>query len=163
MKGDYIMENQNSITPKGSNQTKKTLIVCGSIVIVAVIAMVCIFVLQGKKNTNNMAIMDNGMIMGGSEMSFEQFCMGMKEDLPQETMDEVKKLYDEMKQAEKDKDMDRVGEIFEELAHLDVFDTNGFDMVPGGASVIITDMDGNVISGEDIPDEIRDQIVQEGN
>jgi flagellar basal body-associated protein FliL len=156
------MENQNLTNTKGSNQTKKTLIICGSIVIVAVIVMVCIFMLQGKKNTNNMEIMDNGAFLSGSEMSFEDFCMGMKKDLPQETMDEVKRLYDAMKQAEKDKDMDRIGEIFEELAQLDVFDNSGFDMISSG-SVIITDENGNILKGEDIPDEIKDQIIQEGN
>lgn len=112
------MEKQNT---EGNNQMKKTLIICGSILAVAVIAIVCIILLTNQ-NQNQNEVLNDGMVMDPSEMTFEEFCMGMKKDLPQETMDEVKRLYDELQKAQENNQIDRVSEIFEELNQLDVYD-----------------------------------------
>lgn len=155
-----MMENQNANQSKESS-TKKILIICGSVVLVALIAMVCVFMLQGKKNTSNLESMDGNMIMDMSKLSFEDFSMGMKKDLPKETMDEVKRLYEKIIQASKDNKMDKVTELYDELFKLDVYDmeTTGDGEVAG---VIIMDENGNILEGGEIPDDLKDELTKEG-
>lgn len=151
------MEKQNT---EGNNQMKKTLIICGSILAVAVIAMVCIIILTNQ-NQNQTEILNGGMMMDPSEMTFEEFCMGMKKDLSPEIMEEVRRLFDEMKKAYKNNQEERIGEIYEELNKLDVYDNHinldmgDFDIGDidfsdmDSGSVIIMDENGNVIEGND--------------
>lgn len=145
------MEKQNT---EGNNQMKKTLIICGSILAVAIIAIVCIILLTGQ-NQNQTEMLNGTMLMDPSEMTFEEFCMGMKKDLPQETMDEVKRLYEEMQKAFEDEDMDKVNDIYEQLDQLDVYDFSQFEHMEKAGAVIITDKNGNEVTP---PDEILEQI-----
>lgn len=115
------------------SDNKKTLIICGSAVLIAAIALVCVIVLGGGANSG----MDEDMGLFGGELTFEDFCLGMKKDLPEETMNEVKRLYEEAKQAMKDGDVKKIEKVYEELASLDVYDDSGFgalDVSDGTAS-----------------------------
>lgn len=136
------MEQQET---KPKNDMKKTLIICGSAIVVAAIALVCVLVLTGNNNSGLAEI--NGTLMNGGEMTFEDFCFGMKEDLPQETMDEVKRLYEEAKQAMKEGDMDKLDEVYQELDSLDVFDFSNINIESLGnmEGVIIMDENGNML------------------
>lgn len=149
------MEQQNS---NGNNQMKKTLIICGSILAVAVIALVCIMILTNQKTPNQAEMLNGGMLMDPSEMTFEEFCMGMKKDLPQETMNEVKRLYEVLQKAFEDEDMDKVNEVYKELEQLDVYDFSQFEDMGLDGGVIIMDENGNVSIPDEIPDEIIEQI-----
>lgn len=111
---------------------KKTLIICGSAVLVAAIALVCVLTLGNGGNSST-----NGDVLFEGEMTFEDFCLGMKKDLPEETMEEVKRLYEEAKKAMKDGDMEKVEKVYTELANLDVYDlsnTDNFQIIDGTAS-----------------------------
>lgn len=137
------MEQQET---KPKNDMKKTLIICGSAIVVAAIALVCVLVLAGNGNSG-VSDITSGTIMNGGEMTFEDFCFGMKEDLPQETMDEVKRLYEEAKQAMKEGDMDKLDEVYQELDSLDVFDFSNINIESLGnmEGVIIMDENGNML------------------
>lgn len=115
------------------NDMKKTLIICGSAVLVAAIALVCVLTLGNGANSNTS---EDAVLIDG-EMTFEDFCFEMKEDLPQETMDEVNRLYEEVKQAMKDGDMEKVEKVYTQLAELDVYDYSNvdtFQVTDGAAS-----------------------------
>lgn len=134
------MEQQET---KQNNGNKKTLIICGSAVLVAAIALVCVLILGGG-NSDNMSFMDG-------EMTFEAFCFGIKEDVPQETMDEVKRLYEQAKQAMKDGDQAKLNKVYEDLDELNIFDYSnldtGFETTDGTA---FSDESGNPIDIDDI-------------
>ena len=52
--------------------------------------------------------------------TFEEFCVGMKDDLSKEVLEEVRDLYEQWVEAEKNGDSDRMTEIYEQLVDLDV-------------------------------------------
>ena len=52
--------------------------------------------------------------------TFEEFCVGMKDDLSEEVLEEVRDLYEQWVEAEKNGDADRMTEIYEQLVDLDV-------------------------------------------
>ena len=52
--------------------------------------------------------------------TFEEFCVGMKDDLSEEVLEEVRDLYEQWVEAEKNMDSDRMTEIYEQLVDLDV-------------------------------------------
>lgn len=60
----------------------------------------------------------------GEGMTFEEFCVGMKDDLSPELLEEVRDLYERWVKAENDDDAKRgantIMEIYEELVDLDV-------------------------------------------
>lgn len=60
----------------------------------------------------------------GEGMTFEEFCVGMKDDLSPELLEEVRDLYERWIEAENDGDpkrmADKMTEIYEELIDLDV-------------------------------------------
>lgn len=60
----------------------------------------------------------------GEGMTFEEFCVGMKGDLSDEVLEEVRELYEQWIEAEKEDDpkvmAERMEEIYEEIVDLDV-------------------------------------------
>ena len=50
---------------------------------------------------------------GDSGMTFEEFLIGMKEDLSPEVMEELKEIYEEWVQAEKEGDTEKIAELYE--------------------------------------------------
>ena len=143
MKGNYFIMENNEVKPK--NDIKKTLIICGTVLAVVVIALVCVFVLTGKPSAEAGLSGNSGVIDAG-DLSFEQFTMGMKQDLPPETMEEVKRLYAQVQKAMEENDTDKMSEAFEELNALDVFDESMMNM-DSMEGVIIMDENGNVLDG----------------
>ena len=141
MKGNYFIMEQNEAKPK--SDIKKTIIICGTILVVVVIALVCVLVLTGKPSPEA-ELPGNPSVIGAEDMSFEQFTMGMKQDLPPETMDEVKRLYEQVQKAMKENDTDKMSEAFEELSALGVFDESMMNM-DSMDGVIIMDENGNVL------------------
>ena len=143
MKGNYFIMEKSEV--KSKNDIKKTIIICGTILVVVVIALVCVLVLTGKPSAEPV-LSDNPAAIGADDMTFEQFTMGMKKDLPPETMEEVKRLYEQVQEAMEENETDKMQEAFEELNALDVFDMSMMNM-DSMDGVIIMDEDGNVLEG----------------
>lgn len=53
-------------------------------------------------------------------LTFEEFCLGMKANLSQEVMEELRALYEQFMEAEKNNDADKIMELYETLVDMDV-------------------------------------------
>lgn len=79
-------------------------------------------------------VAENEYIPGAT--TFEEFCVGMKDDLSQEILEELQDLYEEYIQAELDGDANAMTEIYEMLVDMDVltmeenYSTYGFRQMP---------------------------------
>lgn len=147
------MENQNE---NGNMRTKRLLIICGCIIVVAAIALIGVLVLKDRNKSNLPDFLDQTEMIGIEDMTFEQFSMGMRKDLPAETLEEAKRLFAELQQATADGDAARVDEINLELSGLDLYDFDLSNMQSG--TVMAFDSDGNPIDPEDFPEEIRELL-----
>lgn len=91
---------------------KKTIIIMGSLILAAIIALTLVLVLKPQNKRPSM-LRDMQ-----TDMTFEQFTKSMKSDLPSETMDEVKELFEKFKDA----DMEGKAEILNKLREMDVYE-----------------------------------------
>lgn len=106
--------------------SKKTIIACSSILLVAVLVLVGVFVLKGNKNKENGDLGENELSYMAN-MTYEEFTSSMKKDLPKEVQDQVKAIYDDMMKAVKEKDAKKVEELYTKVFDLDVMDSNAAD------------------------------------
>lgn len=89
---------------------KKTIIIMGSLVLVAIIALILVIALRGG---------DKAAGRGGRakmEITYEQFSQNLKDDLSQETLEEVEALFEELQDA----DTEGKAAIFKELNDMGV-------------------------------------------
>ena len=120
------MEKQEMKMGNQKRSRKKTLIVCVTTIAVVTIVLVCVLIINSSKTDTE----DMDAVLMNSDMTFEEFCDGMKEDLSDEVMAEVEQLYEEAKQALEAEDNDALNEVYEKLAKLDVYEAgtvNDFD------------------------------------
>ena len=120
------MEKQEMKMGNQERSRKKTLIVCITTIAVVTIVLVCVLIINSSKTDTE----DMDAVLMNSDMTFEEFCDGMKEDLSDEVMAEVEQLYEEAKQALEAEDNDALNEVYEKLAKLDVYEAgtvNDFD------------------------------------
>lgn len=147
------MENQNV---NESMKTKRLLIICGCIIVVAAIALIGVLVLKDRNENSLPDFLDQAAMVGIEEMTFEQYSMGMRKDLPAETLEEAKRLFEELQQASADGDAGRMNEINMELARLDLFDFDLSNMQ--SRTVMAFDAEGNPVDPEDFPEEIKELL-----
>ena len=147
------MEEKN--IPK-KNENKRLMIICATIVLVAVMALVSVIVL---KNNSSEAGYDMYGDLSDFEMTYEDFTYGMKADLSADVEEQVKALYDEFLQASKNNDEKAIMEIFEKLDSMDVYDeaTMGnmeiVELTPEELAQLDPDGDGIIVfEGDEIPE-----------
>jgi hypothetical protein len=105
---------------------KKTLIICGTIVLAAVIALVLVVVLKADDTA---AVPEKGDMEKGQkvrefvDMTYEEFTKGMDENLSYEVQTQVDALYEEYQGA----DQERRALIFRELLGLGVYEGKSLD------------------------------------
>lgn len=147
------MENQSA---NESMKTKRLLIICGCVIVVAALALTAVLVLTNRNKTSVPDVLNQTGMIGIEDMTFEQFSMGMRDDLSAETMEEAKRLFAELQQATADGDAARVNEINMELADLDLYDFDLSNMQSG--NVMVFDSEGNALNPEDLPDELKELL-----
>ena len=95
---------------------KKTLIICGTIVLVAIIALAAVLVL--KSDGMDKGGYDDKALRELPDMTYEEFTKGMSADLSREVQAEVDMLYEQYQDA----DQQRRAEIFRELKGLGIYE-----------------------------------------
>lgn len=103
---------------------KKTIIIMGSLVLVAVIALTLVIALKPKRQ-------QNVPIEGRLDMTFEMFTKSMKEDLSNETMDKVEELYKKFEKG----DMKVKAEVLKELREMGVYKDDAQGMASGARTI----------------------------
>jgi len=102
---------------------KKTLIICGTFVLVAVIALVTVIVLKADGPGTDEGYDKGEKFREMPDMTYEEFTKGMKKDLSRELKAEVDALFEEYQTA----DQDRRSEIFTDLYSLGVYEGKEYD------------------------------------
>ena len=142
-----------------NTSNKKLIIICTTIILVVAIVMTGVFIITKDNPSKNVVIGDIGNMID-MEMSYEDFTFGMKEDLSQEIMDEVKSLYDEFLQALENNDDKEINSVFEKLSKLEVYDEGAMqsgmiEISPEEFAKLDPDGDGIIVFGEEgFPDDI---------
>jgi len=111
------------------SSNKKLLIICGTFVIVTILFLAGILVLKNKIPKAKTQTMDN---FSDYEMTFEDFTFGVKEDQDDEVMKELRSLYDEYLEANKNGNEKSMIKVFEKLSSLDIYDEdmmNNMEMI----------------------------------
>jgi hypothetical protein len=138
---------------------KKTMWICGGALLFALIALGCILIFTSGRSRNQMGMLEGDILAGLNEMTFEEFRSGMKADLSQETLDEVKRIFEQMQQAAVENDAEKVMQLYAELNQLDVYDFNPQDLPEGViGNAVILDQDGNAVDPDDLPEELQELI-----
>jgi len=136
------------------NNMKKTIIICVTLVLVTVLGLTAVIIIKNSQNKEEMQ-----KINSIGEMSYEDFTFGMKEDLSQEVIDEVKSLYYDFLQALENNDDKAINNVFDKLSKLDVYDEGAMqsgmiEMSPEEFAKLDPDGDGIIVFGaEELPDD----------
>lgn len=102
---------------------KKTLIICGSIVLAAVIVLVLVLVLKGEEPALDKKFDKGDKVYELPDMTYEEFTKGMSRTLSREVQTEVDALFEQYQSA----DQQRRTEIFNELFNLGVYEGKSMD------------------------------------
>ncbi|MCK5129496.1 MAG: hypothetical protein KAQ68_06580 [Clostridiales bacterium] len=143
-----------------NTSNKKLIIICTTIILVVAIVMTGVFIITKDKPSKNVVIGGMGNMID-MEMSYEDFTFGMKEDLSQEVMDEVKSLYDEFLQALENNDDKEINNVFEKLSNLEVYDEGAMqsgmiEISPEEFAKLDPDGDGIIVFDKgDLPDGVE--------
>ena len=133
---------------------KKTIIICSSIMVVAISSLTVFLVFLNKTNT---AAADGSQMMNQSlmgmiteDMTFEEFSESFQDGLSDETLAEAEKVFDEIQEAMAVEDTEEMRDLMIQLNSLNLFEDSGgygnFGGRPGDQSGFnITDM----VSGSD--------------
>ncbi len=97
---------------------KKTLIICGTFLLVAVIAVVITIVLKADVSATNKEYDKNKELQELPDMTYEEFAKGMSKNLSREVQAEVDALFEEYQTA----NQERRNEIFTDLYYLGVYE-----------------------------------------
>lgn len=119
----------------GKKQGTKTMLICvAAIVISLAVFLVIAFRSSYLNNLNKQGSSEieeeanaeaSGLISG---LTFEDFTYGMRDDLSDEQLQEVERIYDETMEAYKAGDIDRANELTEELYEMQVFEDEFQDL-----------------------------------
>jgi len=102
---------------------KKTLIICGTTILVAVIALITTIVLKADGSATNKEYDKSKELKELPDMTYEEFTKGMSKDLSREVLAEVDALFEEYQSA----DQERRNEIFTDLYYLGVYEGKEYD------------------------------------
>lgn len=96
---------------------KKTLIICGAVVLVAVIALVLVLVLKADGTGIEKEFDKGEKTRELPDMTYEEFIKGIDENLSREVRTQVDALFEEYQSA----GQERRAQIFDELINLKVY------------------------------------------
>lgn len=142
-------------TPQ-KNENKRLIIICATIILVAVMALLGVIILKNNSTNPEYEIYGD---LSGIEMTYEDFTYGMKEDLSADVEQQVKDLYDEFLEANENNDQEAITAVFNKLDKLDVYDEEMMgnmeiiEMTPEELAQLDPDGDGVIVfEGDELPE-----------